>query len=313
MATIFVFAYVMGCVGSVGLIMIHITMVMKHRERTVESTAKRNPRSPQTHAALLSSSMKILTTLSVIGFSISILLGGLSTFACIPMLGIWTPIFYQLGKCCIYIDLIMRILYLYSDLEAVGLNTVRYTRFIDSYKFLLVIGYVSLGTFGSLTIEHDEQSVFGGLTVCGRVHDQPYLVCSVVVNVANTIILLTVYMGPLISIMRFLKLEFISKMYSYSGKDIKDHLTEISIPILMATISSVIAHLIAVLLGMYIFFAIDIPINMLCVMLMAPYFPKDTFRTICCGLIQCIELVDECCSETFSNFSGCQTSGRRVL
>lgn len=311
MATVIVFGFLVSCVGSISLMTIHLRMVM------TDSPFPQKQQNAQTQSlsARLSPSMKILTTLSMIGFAISILIGGVNHFTCISMLSVWTPIFYQMGKCCIYIGLIMRILYLYSDLGAVGLYTDlgavqlrshRYIRFVQIYGILLLISCTVLGIFGSLSIETHEQLAFGdgdGFIVCRDVYDKRYFSGSMFVDIVSTVVLLTIYAFPLIIIMRYLKRKFNSESYSYSGKDFKDPLTKTFILILVSTVSSVSANAVALFAETDIVFFICIPLNMLCVMLMAPYYQQETYERICCGFIKLTESVDECCSRQLSSFS----------
>ena len=126
--------------------------------------------------------------------------------------------------------------------------------------------------------------------------DAHYLLISSSVDILNTIILLVSYVGPLLQIMNSLMQQFNGKLYSYNGKDLLNPVLEISIIISVATASSVIAHVISVYTETYIVFAIDIPINMSCAMLLAPFYGDGAYQRVCCGLIYTVETCNECCS-----------------
>ena len=283
--------FTLGCALSISMLVIHIKMTYRDITKPKNQHNKQNPR---TQTSLLFPAMRILTMLSIVGFSISIIMGGIGHFTCVEPLDRMTPFFYQLGKCCIYIGLIMRISFLYS---ASGLANDRYLLFLNVYNVVLVVMYSALGIIGIFSIKHNKlEWVYINVTVCRKEFHISYLLCSLLFDIGNTVLLLLLYITPLLSIMRALQEDFNGKYYKYSGKDLKFPVVKISILTSIATLSSVIAHIITIITGTYVPFLVDIPINILCVMLMAPFYRKETYQRICCGIIYIVEWCDECCS-----------------
>ena len=78
---------------------------------------------------------------------------GMDHFTCDEPSDRMTHVFYQLGKCCVYIGLSVRIAFLYS---APGLANEKYLLFLNVYKVVLVVIYSALVIIGIFTIKHNE-------------------------------------------------------------------------------------------------------------------------------------------------------------
>ena len=185
----------------------------------------------------------------------------------------------------------MRISFPYS---VSGLANDKYLRFINVYKVVSVVMYSALGIIGIFSIKHNESIwVDINIAVCRKEYVS-YLLSSLLFDIGNTVLLLFLYITPLMSIMRALQQDFNGKYHTYSGEDLKLPVVQISILASMATFSPVIAHIITVIAGTYIPFLMDTPINVLCVMLMAPFYRKEIYQRIC-DILYIMKLHDECC------------------
>ena len=79
---------------------------------------------------------------------------------------------------------------------------------------------------------------------------------------------------------------------NYNKQDLKYPVIKISILTLIASISSLLTHIISILSETETLFFIDIVINCLCLMLMTSYYP-NIYKNLCCLMIKCILSCDE--------------------
>ena len=77
-----------------------------------------------------------------------------------------------------------------------------------------------------------------------------------------------------------------------NSKELKTMTINISILTLIALISSLQAKIMSLFIPTNIFYAIDHPLNCLCVMLMMPYYDK-LYNILCCGFVKCFRYFDQ--------------------
>eukprot|EP01083_Nonionella_stella_P070355 188182_1 len=277
---------VLGNIISIMLLICHFYIYFKREIK--ETTTSRDRRQSTTirtkQKSLFYKIMSLLTLLSMTAFTISILIATVNHFSCFLIFDKLSPVLYQFAKCCIYQGFIMRLYHVFNrNRSGHAIND----KILASYGILIAMLYSVLCIWGYLDLQHDVYSFDNArTTVCKKTLSVLYLICSLSVDVTNTIVLLVAYITPVMKIIKSLKIEFSAH---HVGRDFRYPVTKISILTLVATVSSIAAHVISMTTTTYIAFVIDIPINVLCVMLMTPYYSR-WYDKLCCGLIKCSEL-----------------------
>eukprot|EP01084_Bolivina_argentea_P013861 25967_1 len=230
--------------------------------------------------------MFILTLVTLIGFTMAMCLGTINHYLCTSWMHKATVITYQPAKCCMYLIFITRLQYIYNkSIYAFNVNLLKF------YAALLIIIYSFLSIYGSINVDLyvNEVDLNGfHIVTCPLSHDLILLILSLSMDVINTVLTLVGFVSPLMKIMKSLE-----KHYSknYDNEDLKYPVIKISILTSVASVTTLLTHIISIISATDTAFSIDIPLNCLCIMLMTKYY-KKLYKTLCCGLIKCVLLAE---------------------
>ena len=139
--------------------------------------------------------------------------------------------------------------------------------------------------------------VFGHNRVgCSTALSFETLLGSILFDVIETIITLATFIFPMMKIMRSLDQKYgddyrrsrSNSANIYYNNDLRNPAIRVFVLTMIALLSTILAVLSAILLSTTLFFAIDEPLNCLCVMLMVSYY-DNLYSKCCCGVIRCIE------------------------
>eukprot|EP01084_Bolivina_argentea_P041649 76876_1 len=262
----------LGCFICIVLLIYHLSQAIT--TDTANKTANINKK----QNLFFYRTMSILTLLSMTGFTISIIIATINHFLCFFRFDQLTPVFYQLAKCCIYLGFSNRLYHVYRG------NAI----ILTIYTILIIISYITLSMYGYISISHNKYE-FNNIIICKKTFSNLFLITSMFTDVINTVFsLIYHYISPLVSEMNSLISDW---KVSYNGRDLKYHVIKLSILTSVATITTILAHIISIISQTYVAFLLDIPVNMLCVMLMAPYY-SSLYETMCCGTIECVGIFD---------------------
>ena len=275
----------MAIIMCISLLIYHLYTFYKReiKKTTTNNTNNNNSSSNTIHRSKKEKGisykfMQTLSILSMTAFTIAIIIATINHFICILSFDKLTPVFYQIAKGCIYCGFVMRLHHVYNRSQYGGTEIT-----LRIYFIILILEYSSLAIYGYITMSHTKHNI-NNLQICHKSHSWIYLICSLTADTINTFICLRSYIRPLFKIMKSLR-----QRWNYTGKDFTYPAILVSILTSVATLVSVLGHILCILTDTYITFLIDMSINTLCVMLMTFYY-LDVYDKLCCGLIKCVAL-----------------------
>eukprot|EP01084_Bolivina_argentea_P141542 248707_1 len=259
-----------------GLLIIHCAYYYQHE------WSSNNAQKPSKFPRVVS----ILTLFTLLAYAFNVTQGTISHFACTVLFDKLTPLTYNLAKCFMYLIFILRIYYVYNK-SIYAINII----LLQIYAIMLIVIYLSLSFYGYFAgFNYKNTTMLFGyyITSCPRHHGDWFLFISLSMDAINTIFTIIAFITPLQKIMNSLKQKYTT---NFNNENLKYPIIKISILTLFASITSILTNIISILTNTNVVFAIDIPINVLCIMLMTSYYPK-LYKRVCLQIDQNTEKSD---------------------
>eukprot|EP01083_Nonionella_stella_P096204 270373_1 len=192
---------------------------------------------------------------------------------------------YQTAKAMMYCLFVFRLHIVYKN-SIYAYNP----RLLILWGTLIIILHAFMGIWGTITyIENTVQvHAFGReLTSCWATLDAVYIWGTLALDVINTCITLPAFIIPLVRLNKALQ--------QHEGNNDKLKQTQkLRYPAVKATavtsvalLSSIGACILSFIVGTAVFFSFDIPLNVVCVMLLSDHY-DSMYRSLCCLLIKCM-------------------------
>ena len=191
----------------------------------------------------------------------------------------WAVFLYQIAKGLMYIMFLMR-LHIVYDTSTYAYNP----RLLIMMSVLIILAQIGTGIYGSITFVRYMYTV--------NVFEREIVTCATTLDIwfmamlipSETIIaigLLIAFIIPLYKLLKSMK-----DQPENVSQGIRQSAIKLTILTAIALISSILSHPVSVLTKSTVVYGIDIPLNMLCVMLTTRYYSR-LYKTICCGVIKC--------------------------
>ena len=197
------------------------------------------------------------------------------------------PTFYLLGKASMYLIFIMRLHIVYSN------SIYKYNKaLVISYAIFISLITIFFPIFAAINSKYHYNEIHFAenmdivIKTCSELFALQGTIAQIFLEIINATITFTAYIIPLIKISKSLRQNFNSNVpqLKYNG-------TKMTILQLIASLSSWCLTIFVIITETPIGFAIDQPINIICVLLMTSYY--DAWYSKCCCLcIKCFTLFD---------------------
>lgn len=267
-------AVFLACILQLSMLSYHCYNVYKHEiASTTESPTEEKKSS-------LYRITTVLTIFFMIIYCLSTSTGLIQTFDCHKggkFLG-WACLLYQTAKALMHIIFLIRLHIVYRC------STYAYNpKSLIICAIFIIITQIASGIYGSMTyIKHKYTvNVFKRkMITCTTTLDVRYIAMVLPLDLIITTGLLIAFIIPLYKLLKSMQ-----NQHKNATQDIEQSAIKLTILTVIALISSLLSHPISVFTDSTFIYGMDIPLNMLCVMLTSSYYCK-MYKILCCGAIK---------------------------